>query len=90
VRIRPGWLQQMRPTDGALRVQDYPGEVIRIACRRCDRVGQYQRARLAERFGPTAELPEVLDHLAAGCPRRGIGRFSDPCGARFPDLVAKD
>jgi hypothetical protein len=81
------WLRQMRPTDGAVRVQDYPFAVVRIACRHCPRAGRYRRASLAERFGPAAGLPEVVEVLAADCPRRGVGRFRDPCGAHFPDLV---
>jgi hypothetical protein len=41
---------------------------------------------LLERFGPAAGMPDVLAVLAADCPRRGAGRFSDTCGARFIDL----
>lgn len=85
---RPGWLPQMHPSDGAVRVQDYPFKVVSIACRHCPRAGRYRRAKLAERFGPAAGLPEV-EVLAADCPKRGIGQFSDPCGARFPDLPSQ-
>jgi hypothetical protein len=63
--------------------------VVRIACRHCLRAGQYRRAGLAERFGPVAGLPEVVEVLAADCPKRGIGQYSDPCGTYFPELVAK-
>jgi hypothetical protein len=34
------WLPQMRPGDGAVRIQDYPFEVVRIACRHCPRAGR--------------------------------------------------
>jgi hypothetical protein len=34
------WLEQMRPSDGPLLVWDYPGEVVRIACRHDDRAGR--------------------------------------------------
>jgi hypothetical protein len=79
----------MSPIDGAVRVQDYPFDVVRIACRHCPRAGRYRRASLAERFGPAAGLPEVVEVLAADCPKRGIGQFSDPCGTYFPDLIAR-
>jgi hypothetical protein len=36
-----------------------------------------------------AGLPEVVEVLAADCPKRGIGQYSDPCGTYFPELVAK-
>jgi hypothetical protein len=45
---------------------------------------------LAERFGPAAGLPEVVDVLAADCSKRGIGQYSDPCGTYVLDLMAKD
>jgi hypothetical protein len=70
-------------------VRDYPAQVVRIACRHCPHAGRYRRAGLAERFGPAAGLPEVVEVLAADCLKRGIGQFSDPCGTYFPDLVAE-
>lgn len=68
---------------GAMLLQDMPGELVRIQCDACGRWGQYAYARLVERFGPAAGLPDVLSALAGGCPRRGAGQYSDPCGARF-------
>jgi hypothetical protein len=47
------------------------------------RAGRYRRT------GLTAGLPEVVDVLAADCPKRGVGQFSDPCGTFFPDIAAK-
>jgi hypothetical protein len=73
-----------RPTSGALTVADYPGEVVRIACDRCDRRGQYRRSTLATLFGKTATLPDVLNDLAR-CPR--AKNASERCGAYYPDLA---
>jgi hypothetical protein len=56
--------------------------LIRIKCDHCDRTAQYQRADLAERSGPAAGLPDVLDLLAADC-RRCIHHFSE--GVDFAD-----
>jgi len=63
-----------RTRSGAIRTQ-YSG-----------RAGRYRLPALLERFGPAAGLPDVLAALAADCPRRGAGRFSDTCGARFTNL----
>jgi hypothetical protein len=73
---------------GAVLLRDDTGEVVRLDCARCDRRGAYRLAVLIERFGPAAGLPDVLSVLAGNCPRRGMGRFSDPCGAGFPELAA--
>lgn len=82
----PTWLAQRRADAGAVLLRDYPAPLLRVACDACGRAGRYQLSALLERFGPAAGLPDVLAVLAAGCLRRGAGRFSDPCGARFPDL----
>lgn len=50
-----------------------------------DRVGRYRRVDLADRFGPAAGLLDVLAAIALGAGLRG----SEPCGAHFPDMLAK-
>ena len=70
----------------ALELAAYPDPMIRVACRKCDRRGQYRRSSLVALCGPTAPLPDVLAQRAHDCPRRGaIG--NEACGAYFPDLV---
>jgi hypothetical protein len=44
---RPSWLEQRWPSDAAVRVRDHPGELVRIACRYCDRARRYRHAGLA-------------------------------------------
>jgi hypothetical protein len=61
-------------------------DVVRIECERCGRAGSYALARLIERFGADAAMPDVLVELAQ-CGRRA--NFSRPCGARFTDLAAR-
>jgi hypothetical protein len=41
------------PRDGALTFGGLNGklDVLRVACRKCDRSGQYRMARLIERYG---------------------------------------
>ena len=72
------------------RLSDYPFVIVRIACTRCSRRGQYRLARLAERFGADAELTSVLSKLAAGCIYAGIKRHKGSygtCGVMLPDLT---
>jgi hypothetical protein len=88
--MKPGWLQQHEPGGGAVLLRAWPaGDVVRVACSRCDRAGRYRLATPIERFGPAASLPEVLFHVSRDCPRGGIGQFGDPCGAYYPDLKAR-
>ncbi len=85
----PETLPQRGRGEGAVILRDYPRDVVRIDCQRCERAGRYRLASLVARFGPGAAMPDVLAVLARDCPRRGAERFSDPCGAGFPDLVQK-
>lgn len=71
-------------TTGALTLRTYPLDLVRIARDRCGRQGQYQRARLLDRFGPDLSMPDVLGCVTE-CLRRG--NASDPCHALYPDLV---
>jgi hypothetical protein len=69
---------------GSRSLGEFPFDVVRIECERCSRAGRYALAGLIERFGADAAGPDVLMELAA-CERRK--NFSQPCGARFPDLA---
>jgi hypothetical protein len=71
---------------GSRSLGEFPFDVVRIDCERCGRAGRYALSRLIERFGADAAGPDVLMELAQ-CERRKD--FSRPCGARFPDLVAR-
>jgi hypothetical protein len=72
-------------TKGALTLANYPGDVIRVACDRCDRRGRYRRPSLVEQFGAGAALPNVHCGLANWQRARNA---SDPNGAHYPDLAA--
>jgi hypothetical protein len=71
---------------GAWTVATYPHDLVRLACGRCERQGQYRRAALVQRFGANASVPDVL-HRIAQCPR--VGNASDPCGVCYPDLAVQ-
>jgi hypothetical protein len=43
--------------------------LVRLACTKCDRKGQYRKATLLERYGPDANLVALRIERAAGCPK---------------------
>ena len=66
------------------RLSEYPYVIVRIACTRCSRNGQYRLARLAERYGAETRLTDVLAKLSAGCPHADTAQHQgihDRCGA---------
>jgi hypothetical protein len=73
---------------GALTFGDLVGrlDVLRVACSKCERRGQYSVARLIERYGADAGMPDWKDAISADCPLRAQPAGLDLCGAHFPDL----
>ena len=70
-----------------MRLSEYPYVKVRIACSKCSRKDCYRLARLADRYGAETALPAVLYQLAADCKQRDqCFRFSNFCGAFFPDI----
>lgn len=55
---------------GALKLADYPHDMVRIACRKCDRRGEYRRSSLIARYRDKAPPPDVLGQLAHVSRRR--------------------
>ncbi len=66
--------------NGAVRLQDYPNELVHVACDKCGRRGQYRKANLIARHGPSKGLPDLLYDIASGCPKWSGW---DQCGAVF-------
>lgn len=69
-----------------LRIRDYPYVLVRFACRDCPRAGRYRLAVLAERFGATADMADVLEAMSASCPRSLESHPGRRCEAYYPDL----
>jgi hypothetical protein len=64
-------------------------EVLRVACSKCESVGQYRVERLIERYGADTGLPDWKDVLTADCALRAKPSANwDLCGAHFFDLPA--
>ena len=71
-------------------LSEYPYVIVRIACSRCSRKGQYRLARLAERYGAEARLTDVLAKLSSNCPHADTAQHQgihDRCGAFYRDLA---
>ena len=56
---------------------DYPFRMVRLACTKCERRGQYKRKRLIVEHGADILLPD-LRHVLARCERRT--KLGDTCG----------
>lgn len=78
------------PRNGALTFSDIAGktELLRVACAKCGRDGQYRVLRLMKEFGGDATLIEFKERLIASCPKRQAVDIYDRCGASFPGLSA--
>ena len=80
------------PRSGAIIFGDLEGKtaVLRVACAKCERRGQYSVATLIEKHGADAKLVDWKDDITADCPKRANDRKAlfDLCGAHFPDLAA--
>ena len=70
---------------GALTLADYPADLIRLACRRCQRRGQYRKDRLIAEHGAGKPLPDLRADLAQCTGGITSGQWS-ACGAYFVDL----
>jgi hypothetical protein len=60
--------------------------VLAVACDKCGRDGRYRLTTLADATGRDGKLTDWLYGLTRDCPRKLKPGYSDPCGARCPDL----
>jgi hypothetical protein len=73
------------------RLAHYPWPVVSVACRYCDRRGQYRIESLIATYGREATYEQVLASLSANC-TRASDRTSRPGGCRgayFPNIEKK-
>jgi hypothetical protein len=65
----------------------YPYVVVRVGCHYCKRRGEYRLARLAAKFGPEIELPDMLRQIAWDCEHwKRNSRWPEGCGVYYVDL----
>ena len=63
------------------RLRELP--IVRLACERCGRNGQYRRDALIAKYGLEETMPD-LRHLLAQCLRHGAP--GQACGVYYADL----
>jgi hypothetical protein len=44
---------------GSIQLRDHPGDMVRLACEKCGRMGQYRKENLIAQFGPDIALPDL-------------------------------
>lgn len=76
-------------TNGAITLGDIADltDKLRVACTRCDRVGEYRIDRLMAKHGSWFTIPGLLSLLARDCPKQenSVG-FYDIRGIHCPEL----
>lgn len=60
--------------------------MLDVACRRCERKGRYNIARLIEKHGADMQMPEFRHVIAADCQRINSTNIYDLCGVHYPQL----
>ena len=75
-----------RMPSGAVPLSSYPGDLVVLACAKCDRHGRYRKESLVAIHGGDLGLPELRSMIAADCPRMRNPLGNDPCGVHYPEL----
>jgi hypothetical protein len=72
---------------GSRTLADLEGilHLLEIHCARCDRYGRERIARLIDRYGRGARLPDVRHQLSADCPHHNAA-LNERCDVYFPQL----
>ncbi len=68
---------------GSITLAEYPADMVRLACTRCDRRGQVRKATLIARHGGKTALPDLRQAIAQ-CPKANA--LGTACGVYFVDL----
>ena len=69
---------------GSLRLNEYSAEMVRVACDKCGRSGQYRKQNLIDRFGADIRLPDLRWEISH-CDR--LGKTHDACMVRYVGLI---
>lgn len=80
--------EQVESLRGSRTLGDFEDtlRLLEIRCTKCDRYGRERVARLIDRFGRDARLPDIRRQLAGDCPRRAAAVY-ERCDVYFPNLV---
>lgn len=69
---------------GSLTLAEHPTDLVRIACDKCGRAGQYHKATLIERYGADVRLPDLRVEIAQ-CEQHG--KMHDACAVHYIGLT---
>jgi hypothetical protein len=72
--------------NGSLQLFEYPKPMVRLACDKCGRAGQYRKETLIARYGADMRLPD-LRYEVTKCSRHG--QMHGACMVRYVDLIPK-
>ena len=80
----------VRQVKGSRTLGEIEGfRLLEVRCTKCDRHGRVPVARLIERYGREARLPDVRHQLADDCPRRDAAVYERCDVYFFPQLAAQ-
>jgi hypothetical protein len=68
---------------GAVLLNAYPNRLVKLACTKCSRKGQYEKGNLIVKHGAAIGLPDLL-RAVAKCER--WGNMSNGCGAYYSNI----
>ena len=68
---------------GSLTLSEHPGDLVRLACEKCGRSGQYRKTKLIERYGAGIRLPDLREEIAQ-CER--ARKMHDACRVHYVGL----
>jgi hypothetical protein len=67
-RDERGYTKRLMPPS-YVTLAEHLTDIVRLACTKCERRGQYRKATLIERYGADANMVDLRLGLAAGCPQ---------------------
>lgn len=70
--------------NGSLTLSEHPGELVRLACKKCGRAGQYRKQALIDQYGADIRLPDLREEIAQ-CDR--ARQMHDACRVHYVGLV---
>jgi hypothetical protein len=64
-------------------------EMVRLACTKCERRGQYRKSTLIERYGSDQNMIALRLVLTAPLPKVAANKITDLCGVIYPNRRGK-
>jgi hypothetical protein len=68
--------------NGSVTLLEFPGDLVRLACEKCGRTGQYRKQTLIDCYGPDMPSPDLREEIAR-CER--ARQMHDMCAVHYVD-----